>query len=99
MCTLPDHDRVIAIDRPNDVGIPALEATHRQAPQRPQVDHFMTSGIRTCQYAREALIAGAEFVNRIARDGTEAPPWPGDRLTGPGAREHEIGRASCRERV
>jgi hypothetical protein len=44
MCTLPDHDRVIAMDRSNDVGIPALEAAHGQAPQGPQVDHFMTGG-------------------------------------------------------
>jgi hypothetical protein len=46
MCALPDNDRVIAMDRPNDVGIPALEATHGQAPQGPQVDHFMARGIR-----------------------------------------------------
>jgi len=53
------------MDRPNDVGIPALEATHGQAPQGPKVDHFMTSGIRIGKRARETLIAGAEFVNRI----------------------------------
>jgi hypothetical protein len=45
MPPLPDHDRVIAVDRPNDVGVPALEAAHGQASQGPQVDHFMASGI------------------------------------------------------
>jgi hypothetical protein len=33
MCPLPDHGRVIAMDRPDDVGVPALEATHCQWPQ------------------------------------------------------------------
>jgi hypothetical protein len=34
------------MDRPDDVGVPALEATHRQWPQGAKVNHFMTRGIR-----------------------------------------------------
>src|SRR2546423_8917005 len=97
MCTLPDHERVIAMDRPNDGGIPALEATHCQAPQGPKVDHFMTSGIRIGKYARETLIAGSEFVELVARDGAEAP-WPGDSLARSRTWEHEnMKRALARE--
>jgi hypothetical protein len=34
------------MDRPDDVGVPALEATHCQWPQGAKVNHFMTRGIR-----------------------------------------------------
>jgi hypothetical protein len=40
-----NHGHIIAMDRPDDVGVPALEATHRQGPQGAKVDHFMTRGI------------------------------------------------------
>jgi hypothetical protein len=45
MCTFPDHDGVVAMDRPNEVGIPALEATDSHGPQGSKVDHFMTRGV------------------------------------------------------
>jgi hypothetical protein len=45
MCAFPDHGRVIAMDRPEDVGVPGLEPTHCQWPQRAKVNHFMTGGI------------------------------------------------------
>ena len=69
------------MDRPDDVGVPALEATLCQWPQGAKVNHFMTRGIGVWQHAREALVAGSEFVKLIARDGDEAPPWPEDSLT------------------
>src|SRR4051812_20531580 len=97
MCALPYHDRVIAMNRLNDVGIPALEATHRQAPEGPKVDHDMTSVSRVGEDARETQIAGAEFVNRVAGDGAEAGS-PEDRLTRSGAWEHEnVERVTARE--
>ena len=89
MCPLPDHGRVVAMDRPDDVGVPALEATHCQWPQGAKVNHFMTSGIGVWKHAREALVAGSEFVKLIARDGDEAPPWPEDSLTRTWTRENE----------
>src|SRR4030095_8605717 len=69
------------MDRPDDVGVPALESTHCQWPQGAKVNHFMTRGIGVGKHTREALVAGSEFVKLIARDGDEAPPWPEDRLT------------------
>jgi len=45
MCPLPDHGRVVPMDRPDDVGVPALEATHCQWPQSAKVNHFMTGGM------------------------------------------------------
>src|SRR5438034_4347789 len=89
MCPVPDHGRVIAMDRPDDVGVPALEATLCQWPQGAKVNHFMTRRIRVCQHAREALVAGLEFVKLIARDGDEAPPWTEDSLTRTWTREDE----------
>src|SRR5437773_4152011 len=41
------------------------------------------------QHAREALVAGLEFVKLIARDGDEAPPWTEDSLTRTWTRENE----------
>ena len=82
------------MDRPNDVGIPAFEATDGQGPQGPKVEHLVSRGIRIGQHAREALIAGPEFVNGIARD--RASPRGG--LTGPGTRQHQnVKRALARE--
>src|SRR5437762_6709046 len=89
MCPLPDHGRVVPMDRPDDVGVPALEATHCQWPQGAKVNHFMTRGVGVRQHAREALVAGLEFVKLIARDGNEAPPWPEDSLMRTWTREDE----------
>src|SRR5688572_9233712 len=89
MCPLPDHGRVIAMDHPDDVGVPAIEGTDCQWRQGVQVNDFMTGGIGVCQYARETLVAGPEFVKLIARDGNEAPPWPEDSLTRTCARQDE----------
>src|SRR6266850_7476929 len=89
MCSLPDHGRVIAMDGPDDVGVPALEATHCQWPQGAKVNHFMTGGIGVWQHVRETLVAGSEFVKLIARDGNEAPPWPEDSLTRTWTRQDE----------
>src|SRR5215475_12251544 len=69
MCPLPDHGRAIAMDRPDAVGDPALKATQRQWPQDAKVTHFMTRGIGAWKHAREALVAGFEFVILFARDG------------------------------
>ena len=77
------------MDRPDDVGVPALEATQRQWPQGAKVNHFMTRGIGVWQHAREALVACSEFVKFIARDGDEAPPRPEDSLTRTWTREDE----------
>src|SRR5919197_3045839 len=87
--TLPDHRRVIPVDRADDIRIPAVEAAHRQRPERTQVNHFMTRGSGIGKHAREALVAGREFVELIARDGGEAAPWAEDGLTGTGTREDE----------
>src|SRR2546427_9949711 len=96
MRPLPNHGRVIAMDRADDVWVPALETSHGQWAQRAQVDDFMTRGIGVGQDAREALVAGAEFVELIARDRSEAPPAAEDGLTRAGAREHAVmERASC----
>src|SRR6267143_6112497 len=89
MCPLPDQSRVIAMDRPDDVGVPALEATHCQWPQGAKVNHFMTGGIGVGKHARETLVAGLEFVKLIAGDGDEAPPWAEDSLTGTWTRKDE----------
>src|SRR2546425_7554510 len=86
------------MDRADDVWVPALEPSYGQWPQRGQVDDFMTGGIGVGQDAREALVAGAEFVELIARDRSEAPPGAEDSLTRAGAREHEdMERASSAE--
>ena len=77
------------MDRPDEVGVPALEATQCQWPQDAKVNHFMTRGIGVWQHAREALVAGSEFVKLIARDGDEAPPWSEDSLTRTWTREDE----------
>jgi hypothetical protein len=77
------------MDRPHDVGVPGLEATHCQWPQGMKVNHFMTRGIGAGKHAREALVAGSEFIKLIARDGYEAPPWPEDSLTRTWTREDE----------
>jgi hypothetical protein len=45
MPAVPDHNRVIAMNRPDQIGVPALEASHRQRPQRAQVDHFVTGRV------------------------------------------------------
>src|SRR5207247_10018524 len=76
------------MDRADDVWVPALETSHGQWPQCAQVDDFMTRGIGVGQDAREALVAGAEFVELIARDRSEAPPGAEDSLTRAGARVH-----------
>ena len=52
MCSLPYNGHVIAMDRPDDVSVPALEATHGQGPQGAEVDHFMTRGIDVREHAR-----------------------------------------------
>ena len=57
------------MDRPDDVGVPALEATQCQWPQGAKVYHFMTRGIGVWKHVREALVAGLEFVDLIARGG------------------------------
>src|SRR5215207_8431380 len=80
MRPLPDHGRVVAVDCPHDVGVPALETTHRQWSEGAKVDHFMARGIDVRKYAREALVPGFEFVELVARDGHEAPPGPHDGL-------------------
>ena len=69
------------MDRPDDVGVPGLEATHRQRAQGTKVDHFMTGGIRVREHAREALVAGAELVELVARHRTEAATGAEDGLT------------------
>jgi hypothetical protein len=33
------------MDRPDDIGIPALETAHCQWPESAKVNHFMTRGI------------------------------------------------------
>jgi hypothetical protein len=33
------------MDRPDDIGVPALEAAHCQGPQGAKVNHFMTRGL------------------------------------------------------
>ena len=80
MCASPDHGRVIAVDRADDVGVPALEATHCEWPQGAKVDHFMTRRIGAWQHARESLVARLEFVKLITRDGDEAPSCPRNSL-------------------
>src|SRR5262245_51473959 len=89
MCSLPDHGRVIAMDSPDDVRVPALEATECQLPQGAKVNHFMTRGIGVWQHARETLVAGSQFVKLIARDGDEASPRPENGLTRTWTREDE----------
>ena len=54
-----------------------------------QVDDFVTRGVGVGKNAREALVAGAEFVELIARDGGEAPPRAEDSLARTWAREDE----------
>ena len=66
MRAFPDHGRVIAMNRPHDVGVPALETAHRQWPERAKVNHLVTRGVGVRQHAREALVAGSEFVKLIA---------------------------------
>ena len=52
-----------------------------------KINHFMTRAFGVCKHAREALVAGSEFVKLFARNGDEAPPWPEDGLTRTGSRE------------
>jgi hypothetical protein len=77
------------MDRPDDVGVPALEATQCQWSQDAKVNHFMTRGIGGWQHAREALVAGSEFVKLFARDGDVAHPWPKHSLTRTWTRDDE----------
>src|SRR5918993_2469690 len=89
MCRLPDHGRVIAIDRLDDIGVPTLEATHCQWPQSAEVEHLMTRGIGVWQHAREACVASSEVVKIIGCDRPEAPALSGDSLARTGTREDE----------
>src|SRR5437762_7483575 len=82
MCPLPDHGRIIAVDRSDQVGVPGIESTHRPWPESAKVDHLVTRGSSVRKHARKALVAGPEFVELIARDGDEAPPWAEHSLTG-----------------
>src|SRR5829696_4065046 len=77
------------MDRPDDVGVPALEAAHGQWPEGTKVDHFMTGGIGVREHAGEALVAGSELVELVARDGGEGPPRPEDGLTRTRTRQDE----------
>src|SRR4051812_13525214 len=87
MSAIPDHRHVKAMDRPNKVRVPGLEATHCEWPQGAKVNHFMIRGIGLWQHPRETLVAGPEFVKVIARDGDEGPPRPEGCLTRTWARQ------------
>src|ERR1051325_6121717 len=89
MCSLPNHRRVVAMDGAHDVGVPTVQTTHCEWPQRAKVNHFMTRGIGVRKHAREALVAGLEFVKLIARDRDEAPPWSDNSLTRTWTRKYE----------
>lgn len=75
--SFPDHGRVITEDGPDDVGIPALEASCCLASERTKVDHFMTRDACIGKHARGALVTGSTFVEVIARNGDEVSTGPG----------------------
>src|SRR2546423_1864880 len=87
MCPLPDHGRIIAVDRSNHIGVPGIESTYRPRPESAKVDHLVTRGSSVRKDARNALVAGAEFVELIARDRDEAPPLAEHSLTRAWARQ------------
>src|SRR5215204_5590204 len=89
MCRLPDDRSIIAIDRPDDVGVPTLETAHCQWPQGAKVDHFMTRGIGVWQHACEAPVTCSEVVIVVRRDGAEASTLPGYSLTRTGTGKDE----------
>ena len=63
MSAFPDDDGVVAMDRTDQVGVPAFESAHGQAPQPPKVNDFVTGRVGIGQNASEALIAGSKLVD------------------------------------